>query len=175
MHELFSFNFPLREYFFCTSPAPHKFSNGPSLRLSRSDPEPLPFWSKVHLQNCTPSGGRVKIGETFQNGGDFFVVHLHPCSRTAVYVSSRNAPLQVITREKCHELFLGKNFVCLFVYFLFLFLFFFLVVMRTQVAQALYESITLRNFKTDTDMKDSCMNFCNRFKNIFIRRRSQKK
>ena len=31
----FSFNFPLREYFFCTSPAPrpspHKFSNGPSL------------------------------------------------------------------------------------------------------------------------------------------------
>ena len=32
----FSFNFPLREYFFCTSPAPppppDKFSNGPSLR-----------------------------------------------------------------------------------------------------------------------------------------------
>ena len=28
----FSFNFPLCEYFFCTSPAPqHKFSNGPSL------------------------------------------------------------------------------------------------------------------------------------------------
>ena len=29
----FSFIFPLREYFFCTSPAPppHKFSNGPSL------------------------------------------------------------------------------------------------------------------------------------------------
>ena len=26
----FSFNFPLREYFFGTSPAPHKFSNGPS-------------------------------------------------------------------------------------------------------------------------------------------------
>ena len=32
MHEFFSFNFPLREYFFCTSPAPPppKFSNGPS-------------------------------------------------------------------------------------------------------------------------------------------------
>ena len=32
----FSFNFPLREYFFCTSPAPpapHKFSNGPSLMM----------------------------------------------------------------------------------------------------------------------------------------------
>ena len=31
----FSFNFPLREYFFCISPAPtpHKFSNGPSLRI----------------------------------------------------------------------------------------------------------------------------------------------
>ena len=28
----FSFNFPLREYFFCTwPPRPHKFSNGPSL------------------------------------------------------------------------------------------------------------------------------------------------
>ena len=31
MHEFFSFNFPFREYFFCTSPAPHKFSNCPSL------------------------------------------------------------------------------------------------------------------------------------------------
>ena len=33
VHEFFSFNFPLREYFFCTSPAPlpYKFSNGPSL------------------------------------------------------------------------------------------------------------------------------------------------
>ena len=33
---LFSFNFPLREYFFCTSPPPtplHKFCNGPSLRM----------------------------------------------------------------------------------------------------------------------------------------------
>ena len=33
-HEFFSFNFPLREYFFGTShappPLPHKFSNGPS-------------------------------------------------------------------------------------------------------------------------------------------------
>ena len=31
--EFCSFNFPFREYFFCTSPAPppHKFSNGPSL------------------------------------------------------------------------------------------------------------------------------------------------
>ena len=31
VHEFFSFNFPLREYFFCTSLAPlppHKFSNG---------------------------------------------------------------------------------------------------------------------------------------------------
>ena len=33
MHEFFSFNFPLREYFFWSSPAPlpYKFSNGPSL------------------------------------------------------------------------------------------------------------------------------------------------
>ena len=34
----FSFSFPLREYFFCTSPAPpppHKFSNGPSLNQER--------------------------------------------------------------------------------------------------------------------------------------------
>ena len=30
----FSFNFALREYFFCTSPAPPvKFSNGPSLKF----------------------------------------------------------------------------------------------------------------------------------------------
>ena len=116
MHEFFSFNFPLREYFFCTSPAPHKFSNGPSLRLSRSDPEPLPFWSKVHLQNCTPSGGRVKIGETFQNGGDFFVVHLHPCSHAAVYVSSRNAPLQVKHGRNVMNCFLERIlFVCLFI------------------------------------------------------------
>ena len=36
MQEVFSFNFPLREFFFCTSPAPppHKFSNGPSLNIS---------------------------------------------------------------------------------------------------------------------------------------------
>ena len=27
----FSRNFPLREYFFCTSPEKNKFSNGPSL------------------------------------------------------------------------------------------------------------------------------------------------
>ena len=36
MQEFFSFNFALREYFFCTTPAPlppaHKFSNGPFLR-----------------------------------------------------------------------------------------------------------------------------------------------
>ena len=34
VQEFCSFNFPFREYFFCTSPAPphpHKFSNGPSL------------------------------------------------------------------------------------------------------------------------------------------------
>ena len=34
VREFFSFNFPLREYFFCTlplPPPPHKFSNGPSL------------------------------------------------------------------------------------------------------------------------------------------------
>ena len=35
VQEFFSFNFPLREFFFCTSPAPlptpHKFSKGPSL------------------------------------------------------------------------------------------------------------------------------------------------
>ena len=33
MNIFFGFNFPLREYFFCTSPAPapNKFSNGPSL------------------------------------------------------------------------------------------------------------------------------------------------
>ena len=32
----FSLNLPLHEFFFCTSPAPHNFSNGPSLtRLSR--------------------------------------------------------------------------------------------------------------------------------------------
>ena len=33
----FSFNFPLPEYFFCTSPAPppHKFSNGPSLTVTQ--------------------------------------------------------------------------------------------------------------------------------------------
>ena len=39
MQEFFSFNFLLREYYFCTSPAPppppppNKFSNGPSLNL----------------------------------------------------------------------------------------------------------------------------------------------
>ena len=36
MQEFFSFNFPLRELFFCTSPAPlppNKFSNGPSLTV----------------------------------------------------------------------------------------------------------------------------------------------
>ena len=27
----FSLNFPLHEFFFCTLPAPHNFSNGPSL------------------------------------------------------------------------------------------------------------------------------------------------
>ena len=33
----FSFNFPLREFYFCTSPSPpHKFSNGPSLRVTLS-------------------------------------------------------------------------------------------------------------------------------------------
>ena len=33
VHDFFSFNFPLREYVFCTSsPAPDKFSNGPSFR-----------------------------------------------------------------------------------------------------------------------------------------------
>ena len=31
MHEFFSFNFPLREYFLVLRPPPHKFSNGPSL------------------------------------------------------------------------------------------------------------------------------------------------
>ena len=101
------------------------------------------------------------------------MVHLHPSCHAAVYVSSRNAPLQVKHGRNVMNCFLERIlFVCLFVYFLFLFLFFFLVVTRTQVAQALYESITLRNFKKDTDMKDSCINFCNRFKNIFIRRRS---
>ena len=36
MQEFFSFNFPLREYFFFTSsaPPPHKFSNGPSLNVT---------------------------------------------------------------------------------------------------------------------------------------------
>ena len=33
MHAFFSFNFALREYFFGTSPPPHKFSNGPSLMV----------------------------------------------------------------------------------------------------------------------------------------------
>ena len=35
----FSFNFSLREYFFCTSPSPrpHKFSNGPSLSNDDDD------------------------------------------------------------------------------------------------------------------------------------------
>ena len=32
VHEFFSFNFPLRENFFCASPAPHNFSNGRSLK-----------------------------------------------------------------------------------------------------------------------------------------------
>ena len=32
MQEFFSFNFPLREYFFVIRPPPKKFSNGPSLR-----------------------------------------------------------------------------------------------------------------------------------------------
>ena len=32
MQEFFSFNFPLREYFFELRPPPNKFSNGPSLR-----------------------------------------------------------------------------------------------------------------------------------------------
>ena len=37
VHEFFSFNFPLREYFLCTSPpTPHKFSNGPSLYVLRT-------------------------------------------------------------------------------------------------------------------------------------------
>ena len=33
----FSFNFPLREYFFGLRPPPHKFSNGPSLSISRQN------------------------------------------------------------------------------------------------------------------------------------------
>ena len=41
VHEFFSFNFPLREYIFCTSkatpPPPHKFSNGPSLIATRGE------------------------------------------------------------------------------------------------------------------------------------------
>ena len=57
----FKLNFPLREFFFCTSPAPpHKFSNGPSLRASF---HPYPnffchwcrYWKKglsVHLKNA---------------------------------------------------------------------------------------------------------------------------
>ena len=37
VYDFFSFNFPLRVYFFCTSPAPlpHKFSNGPSRNTLR--------------------------------------------------------------------------------------------------------------------------------------------
>ena len=30
VHEFFSFDFPLREYFFVVRPSPRKFSNGPS-------------------------------------------------------------------------------------------------------------------------------------------------
>ena len=37
VQEFFSFNFPLREFFFCTSPAPHKFCNGPSLNIPLVD------------------------------------------------------------------------------------------------------------------------------------------
>ena len=39
VHEFFPFNFPLREYFFCTSPPPpsHKFSNGQSLSYLLAD------------------------------------------------------------------------------------------------------------------------------------------
>ena len=42
MHEFFSFDFPLREYFFCTSTATprhprHKFSNGPSLNTGKDN------------------------------------------------------------------------------------------------------------------------------------------
>ena len=33
--QLVSFNFPLRKYFFCNSPAPYKFSNGPTLSVLR--------------------------------------------------------------------------------------------------------------------------------------------
>ena len=35
VHEFFSFNFPLREYFFWYSPLPNKFANGPSLMSLR--------------------------------------------------------------------------------------------------------------------------------------------
>ena len=34
VHEFFSLNFPLHEFFFGTSPAPHNFPNGSSLTLS---------------------------------------------------------------------------------------------------------------------------------------------
>ena len=48
---LLKLNFPLREFFFCTSPVPppHKFSNGPSLILDRIDQE-LPSLERLELK-----------------------------------------------------------------------------------------------------------------------------
>ena len=54
---LFSFNFPLREYLFCTSPAPpsppppYKFSNGPSLRNNQTLPPLRPANTAVIYVN----------------------------------------------------------------------------------------------------------------------------
>ena len=75
MHEFFSCNFPLREYFFCTSPpppapAPHKFSNGPSLSiiLKQVCPPQLKNWVKndrklLNLKLClTHTGKALRYG-----------------------------------------------------------------------------------------------------------------
>ena len=59
VHEFFSFNFPLREYFFVlrTPPPPHKFSNGPS--LNTTSPMTLVLYIPwVHRWLMRPIGAR---------------------------------------------------------------------------------------------------------------------
>ena len=55
VHEFFSFNFPLREFFFCNSLAPSnaplKFSNGPSLKRTHSFDEKELGGFPLHVPN----------------------------------------------------------------------------------------------------------------------------
>ena len=57
MHEFFSFNFPLREHFFCTSTTPtsHKFPTSPSLRGTPHHPKRLEWMENYKESKRIPS------------------------------------------------------------------------------------------------------------------------